>query len=156
VGRLLERLQGLALRLEVLLQTQALASAAGIELLLELFDSLISYRARYQRHEDLLALTDMLVLDAANPRAFAGVLRRLRTELGKLSEIDDNSLQPLLALLPAQGSGLSLEALRDADDSQVASLLHGLAVELGQAAGTLAERIGERYFTLAHGLDRRV
>ena len=60
------------------------ASAAGIELLLELFDSVITFRARYQRHEDLLALTDLLVLDSANPRALAGVLRRLRTELRKL------------------------------------------------------------------------
>ena len=49
-------------------------------MLLELFDSLITFRARYQRHEDLLALADMLVLDATNPRAFAGVLRRLRTD----------------------------------------------------------------------------
>jgi hypothetical protein len=83
VGRLLERLIGLATRCR-LRRSRALGSAAGIELLLELFDSAITFRARYQRHEDLLALTDLLVLDSANPRAFAGVLRRLRTELGKL------------------------------------------------------------------------
>ena len=51
--------------------TSALDSAAGIDLLLELFDSAITFRARYQRHEDLLALTDLLVLDSSNPRAFA-------------------------------------------------------------------------------------
>jgi uncharacterized alpha-E superfamily protein len=45
------------------------AARAGIELLLELFDSAITFRARYQRHDDLLALTDLLVLDSANPRA---------------------------------------------------------------------------------------
>ena len=74
VGRLVERLIGLTTRLQAFLQTQALGGAGGLELLLELFDSVITFRARYQRHDDLLALTDMLVLDSANPRAYAGVL----------------------------------------------------------------------------------
>ena len=65
-----------------------------------LFDSAITFRARYQRHEDLLALTDLLVLDSSNPRAFAGVLRRLRTELTKLPGSEASHL-PLLAQLPA-------------------------------------------------------
>ena len=106
VGRLLERLIGLALRLRAFVDAQALASVAGIDLVLELFDSLITFRARYQRHEDLLALADLLVLDSANPRAFAGVLRRLRTEIGKLPG-QPESLQPLLAMLPAEGAGLT-------------------------------------------------
>ena len=155
VGRLLERLQGVALRMEVFVEEQALATVTGIELLLELFDSLITFRARYQRHEDLLALTDLLVLDSANPRAFAGVLRRLRTELSKLPGLPE-SLQPFLALLPAEGAGLTLESLRDADDAALAERLVSLAADLGAASSALAERIGERYFTLAQGVDQRV
>ena len=84
LGRLLERLVGLTQSLEVFLATGALASTAGVSHLLELFDSTITFRSRYQGHEDLLALADLLVLDDTNPRAFAGVLRRLRTELSKL------------------------------------------------------------------------
>ncbi len=155
VGRLLERLQGVALRLEVFVQEQALTTVPGIEVLLDLFDSLITFRARYQRHEDLLALTDLLVLDSANPRAFAGVLRRLRTELSKLPG-DADSLRPFLALLPEQGAGLTLESLRDADDADLSQRLESLAADLGAAAAALAERIGERYFTLAQGVDQRV
>jgi uncharacterized circularly permuted ATP-grasp superfamily protein/uncharacterized alpha-E superfamily protein len=155
VGRLIERLQGLSLRLEVFVQAGALAHVNGVDLLLELFDSLITFRARYQRHEDLLAVTDLLVLDSANPRAFAGVLRRLRTELTKLPGPAEG-LQPLLSLLPTEGAGLTLESLRDVDDERLALRLKALALELGVAAGTLADRIGTRYFTLAHGLDQRV
>jgi uncharacterized alpha-E superfamily protein len=155
VGRLLERLAGVATRLEIFLQAHALTSVTDIELLLELFDSVITFRARYQRHEDLLALADLLVLDGDNPRAFAGVLRRLRTEIGKLPG-DPETLQPLLAMLPAQGVGLTLESLRGADDAAIARALKLLAAELAGAAATLAERIGERYFTLAHGVDQRV
>jgi uncharacterized circularly permuted ATP-grasp superfamily protein/uncharacterized alpha-E superfamily protein len=155
VGRLIERLQGVALRLELFLRAGALNTVNGVELLLELFDSTITFRARYQRHEDLLAIADLLVLDATNPRAFAGVLRRLRTELSKLPGAPD-SHQPLLALLPAHGAGLTLEELRDHDDAQIAERLLMLAVQLGSAAAQLADRVGERYFTLAHGMDQRV
>ena len=54
-----------------LLEHGALAQGTGVEVLLELFDSTITFRARYQRHQELLALADLLVLDDANPRAFA-------------------------------------------------------------------------------------
>jgi uncharacterized circularly permuted ATP-grasp superfamily protein/uncharacterized alpha-E superfamily protein len=152
VGRLLERLIGITTRLQVFLDSGALQSAAGVDLLLELFDSAITFRARYQRHEDLLAITDMLVLDDTNPRAFAGVLRRLRTELGKLPGAPE-SLQPLLARLPAEGTGLRLDDLRGASEAQIAQALQALAARLQTMALDLADEIGHRYFTLAAGQD---
>jgi uncharacterized circularly permuted ATP-grasp superfamily protein/uncharacterized alpha-E superfamily protein len=155
VGRLLERLIGVAARFQAFLDAEALASVAGIDLLLELFDSVITFRARYQRHEDLLALADLLVLDSANPRAFAGVLRRLRTEIGKLPG-DDEGRRELLAMLPAEGAGLTLESLRGADDAAIAQALRSLALSLGRRATALADRVGELFFTLAQGVDQRV
>jgi uncharacterized alpha-E superfamily protein len=155
VGRLLERLIGVSTQLQAFVDAQALGHLAGIDVLLELFDSVITFRARYQRHEDLLALADLLVLDSANPRAFAGVLRRLRTEIGKLPG-QPEALQPLLSLLPAEGAGLTLEDLRDADDAAIAQALQALSVTLSGRASALAERVSERFFTLAHGADQRV
>ncbi len=155
VGRLLERLIGVCTRLQAFLEAEALQSPAGIELLLELFDSVITFRARYQRHDDLLALADVLVLDSTNPRAYAGVLRRLRTEIGKLPGRPE-TLQPLLALLPASDAGLTLEALRGADDAAIAEALRALSARLASNAAVLADRVGERFFTLAHGTDRSV
>ena len=161
VGRLIERLQGVALRLELFLQVQpgqgqALGSVAGVELLVELLDSLITFRARYQRHEDLLALADLLVLDPTNPRSLAGVLRRLRLEIDKLPGTSA-SLHELRALLPAQGAGLTLEQMHGgANDGALARQLHSLAQQLGSRAGELAERVSGHYFTPAHGLDQRV
>ncbi len=155
VGRLLERLIGLTARLEAFLSADALGSAPGMDLMLELFDSVITFRARYQRHEDLLALTDLLVLDSANPRSLAGVLRRLRTELTKLPGTEA-SLAPLLERLPAVGPGLTLESLRGADDAELLQRLRELAGQLSSSAGALASDIGERYFNLAQGQDQRV
>lgn len=155
VGRLLERLIGLTARFQAFLDTGALGSAAGVDLLLDLFDSAITFRARYQRHEDLLAITDLLVLDASNPRAYGGVLRRLRTELRKLPG-DAASLEPFLARLPAEGAGLTLDELRDADNARIAAALGTLTARLSAAASALAEDIGHRYFALAHGQEQRV
>jgi len=159
VGRLLERLIGVTLRLRVFIESRALGSGFGsvesIELLLELFDSLITFRARYQRHEDLLAVADLLVLDSANPRAFAGVLRRLRTEIVKLPG-EPEVQQALLALLPAEGIGLTLESLRGADDAAIARALRAVATCLGQTASVMADRVSERFFTLAQGVDQSV
>jgi uncharacterized alpha-E superfamily protein len=154
VGRLLERLIGITERFEEFLETGALGSAAGVDLLLDLFDSAITFRARYQRHEDLLALTDVLVLDSANPRAFAGVLRRLRTEIGKLPGTPE-SLAPLLARLPSDGAGVTLESLRGASEAQIGASLHAMSVELHAAATALADDVGQRYFTLADGVNRQ-
>jgi uncharacterized circularly permuted ATP-grasp superfamily protein/uncharacterized alpha-E superfamily protein len=155
VGRLIERLIGLTARLQAFLDADALGSAAGVDLLLELFDSAITFRARYQRHEDLLAITDLLVLDSSNPRAYGGVLRRLRTELKKLPG-PEASLEPFLALLPAEGAGMTLESLRGADNAAIAQALAGLTAMLADAATELAEQIGNRYFALAQGQEQRV
>ena len=163
VGRLLERLIGLGARLAAFVDGPpagptaqgALGTAAGIELLLDLFDSVITFRARYQQHEDLLALTDVLVLDSSNPRALAGVLRRLRTELCKLPGTTA-SLAPLLAALPLEGTGLTLDALRGADDTQLAQTLHSLGLRMAATAAELAEAVSSRYFTLADGPEQRV
>ncbi|MBL8362515.1 MAG: circularly permuted type 2 ATP-grasp protein [Rubrivivax sp.] len=155
VGRLIERLIGLAQRLEVFETTGALASPAGTDVLLDLFDSTITFRARYQRREDLLAIIDLLVLDTNNPRAFGGVLRRLRTELSKLPGTREQ-IDALQALLPREGAGLALESLRGLDDAAVSARLLALARHLAASAMQLSDRIGERYFTLAHGLVQAV
>ena len=153
VGRLLERLVGLTQCLDDFLEAGALGGADGVEALLDLFDSTITYRARYQRHEDLLALVDLLVLDDTNPRAFAGVLRRLRTELSKLPG-SKQVLAPMQSWLPRAGVGFALRDLRDLDDAGLVKILLEVARRLNRMALSLGEEIGHRYFALADGPDQ--
>ena len=155
VGRLLERLIGLANCCAAFIEAQALARVAGIDLLLELFDSAITFRARYQRHEDLLALADLLVLDSSNPRSFAGVLRRLRTELSKLPG-SGSFRKSLLDRLPPEGAGLTLESLRGADDGQIAQRWLALSHELAATAAQMSNTMATRYFALADGAEQMV
>ncbi|MBL8326039.1 MAG: circularly permuted type 2 ATP-grasp protein, partial [Rubrivivax sp.] len=156
VGRLVERLSGVATRWRCFLAAQALGRAAGVELLLELCDSLITFRARYQHHEDLLPLTEVLVLDSTNPRSVAGVLRRLRTELGKLPGSGAGGAQPLLSMLPAEGAGITLDDLRGLGEAALAARLLALSDGLVAAAAALADDVGARYFSLARGEDRPI
>jgi uncharacterized alpha-E superfamily protein len=113
-----------------------------------LFDSSITFRARYQRHEDLLALVDVLVLDDTNPRAFAGTLRRLRTELGKLPG-PAAWRDEMAALLPTHGAGLGLDDLRAAGAGAAQPLLAALSLRLADGAAQLSDLIGQRYFAHA-------
>jgi uncharacterized alpha-E superfamily protein len=151
-GRLAERLIGLAGTIAAFEAPGALGSAPGMALLLELFDSTITFRARWQRHEDLLALIDLLVLDGTNPRALAGVLRRLRTELRKLPG-GDAQTDVLLALLPAAGAGIELQALRGLDDALLQRLLGDRAERLMGSGLELADVLGHQYFAHAAGGD---
>jgi uncharacterized circularly permuted ATP-grasp superfamily protein/uncharacterized alpha-E superfamily protein len=150
VGRLIERLAGMGASLEALVDAVGPrgGSSAATELLLDLFDSAITFRSRYQHHEDLLALADLLVFDDTNPRAFAGTLRRLRTELGKLP-----SPEGLRELLPAVGAGIELGALRGADDAALRLQLGTTAESLQATAAALSDAVGQRYFAHADGAE---
>jgi uncharacterized alpha-E superfamily protein len=148
VGRLLERLIGLSAQLGGFVETGALGQATGMEMMLELFDSAITFRARYQRREDLLALTDLLVLDSANPRSLAGVLRRLRTELRKLPGGND-FIDTLLRRLPPDGAGVQLDDLRGADETQVLHVLGEVSAQLQASGAGLADDLGHRFFAHA-------
>lgn len=148
VGRFVERLVAAGGQLEALLQGAALGSGAGVDLLLELFDSTITFRARFQRHTDLIALADLLVLDDANPRAFACVLRRLRTELRKLP---GGAHEALLEHLPHEGAGLTLDDLAELDEAGLRTRLLALAQRLRTAGTRLSDEIGARFFAHADG-----
>jgi uncharacterized alpha-E superfamily protein len=150
VGRLLERLSGMAGVLARLLPAidPRGGSAVATALLLDLFDSGITFRARYQRHEDLLALVDLLVLDDTNPRAFAGTLRRLRTELGKLPGATEWR-DAMRELLPRAGGGLTIDDIRGLSGVATRERVATLASALAAQAATLSDLIGQRYFSHA-------
>lgn len=68
-GRLLERMINQSQMITQFFDSAAVYTEQGFDSLLTLFDSAITYRTRYQRQQDILALLDLLVLDKTNPRA---------------------------------------------------------------------------------------
>jgi uncharacterized circularly permuted ATP-grasp superfamily protein/uncharacterized alpha-E superfamily protein len=151
VGRLIERLSGYAIFMQAFVGQSAWRSPAGFDLLLMLFDSKITFRARFQRRLEWPALVATLVTDEANPRALACVLRRLRTELAKLPD-QAGPLTGLLDLLPQEGVGVPLEELVRAGDGEKAVL--ALSQRLAEAAWRLSDELGLRYFAHAEPAEQ--
>lgn len=153
VGRLIERLVGYTGFLRAFWQHHALDQAQGFDQLLDLFDSAITFRARFQRRLEVPALLALLVHDESNPRALACVLRRLRTELGKLP--DRTGLHDdLVALLPHQGVGVELQALCDPIEGHARVL--ALCDRLLDAGWRLSDEIARQYFVHAEPNDSMV
>ncbi len=146
VGRLTERLTGYAQFLATLVEHHVAHSPQGFDLLLMLFDSAITFRARFQRRLEWPALVATLVSDESNPRALACMLRRLRTELAKLPE-QAGPLSGLLDLLPIEGVGVELAAMVQPRRGE--EVIVALANRLVDAGWRLSDELGHRYFAHA-------
>lgn len=153
VGRLVERLAGYAVFLQAFCEHGALQHPQGYDQLLDLFDSAITFRARFQRRLELPALLALLVMDDGNPRALACVLRRLRTELAKLPE-RGSSQADLLALLPRESVGNTLDEL--CDPTLGPARLLALCTRLSDASWRLSDEVARLYFVHAETQDAMV
>jgi uncharacterized alpha-E superfamily protein len=152
IGRHVERLSTLATAMARALSTQALHTEGGLRAVLSLFDSTITYQARFQQRRDLGAVLELLVQDGDNPRSLAWVTQTLRWRLDRLQA--GRSPEPLSALLPdpAQWSLGSLCNVR-ADQKHDEAALQAQCSALAQAAWTLSDQIGRRCFS--HAVDGR-
>jgi hypothetical protein len=81
------------------------------------------------------------------------VLRRLRTECAKLPGTPA-AVDGLLARLPREGTGLSLDELRTLPEAALRERLAALALALAEAGAALSDDIGSRYFAHAEGSDQ--
>ena len=153
VGRLIERLVNHATVLQAFWAHRALAHPDGFDRLLELFDSTITFRARFQRRLEMPAVLALLVMDESNPRALACILRRLRTELGKLP-LKTGESNDWLALLPTEGVGQPLSVLTDPVSGPAA--MEKLLESLVSLGWRLSDEVGRRYFVHAEPTDSMV
>ncbi len=152
LGRRIERLQFLADSLAVFLRGAAVRDQAALEWMLELGNSIITYRSRYLAAPQLIAVLDLLLLDSQNPHSLAFQLVELERSLALLDERfavpHDNPLQALSVQLKAVDLG-SLDEQALFGDVGVRAVLVGLA-DLLQAisagAGQLSDRLALRHF----------
>jgi len=146
IGRQIERLLTLAAGLQVLFETQQALTEEGFELLVQLADSVITYRARHQRWQHPVALVELLVRDPANPRSLACVVRALRHELAQLPAPHG---EELLARLPPTDQWPSIETLAAAGADGYLHALLELVEALAAGGMALSEAIGSRFFSHA-------
>ena len=109
IGRRLERLQFLSSSLAAFLRGEAVFDQAGLEWLLELGNSSITYRSRYLAVAQLIPVLDLLLLDEQNPHA---VLFQLKLVARTLKRLNDDFGAPRETALPELATRLSRFDLR--------------------------------------------
>jgi uncharacterized alpha-E superfamily protein len=182
IGRQIERLSAMAGLLGALFRRNAVLGDSGFNMLLDLFDSKITYRAYYPGRQEVPALLNLLVQEPANPRSLACVLNVLRKEVARLPDTVAGPAADLVRLLPENGVGASLADLCRQSQNQTQSQGMGqsqsqtqtqqsqtqtqtqtqgqyadvlaLSAQLEDAASALSNAISLRYFSHAAGHDQ--
>jgi uncharacterized alpha-E superfamily protein len=160
IGRRLERLSFLAQTVAHFLSMPASRGPGSLEWLLELTDSIITYRSRYSRLPELLPVIDLLVFDDSNPHGvifqasvLTRYLERMARELGADFEGDlAGALARLRAFNLEKLEHLQFSNYRECEPcEELAVLLR----ELDQAAVQLSDWLGMRYFTHVGDVSRQ-
>ena len=160
IGRRLERLSFLTQAIANFLRMPSTRGAGCLESLLELTDSIITYRSRYSRSPELLPILDLLVFDDSNPhgvvfqaRVLAHYLDRMARELGESNEGElAEALGQLQRFDLGKFENLQFSACHQcASCEEMALLLDGLSL----AAVKLANWLGMRYFTHVGDVSRQ-
>jgi uncharacterized circularly permuted ATP-grasp superfamily protein/uncharacterized alpha-E superfamily protein len=125
---------------------EAGAPDGGLDVLLELADSQISYRQRYVMVAALAPVVDLVMLDPNNPRSVVFQLDRIETHLGALPRSNSNG-----RLSPVQQIAASIATqLRTADAAKIDV---ALIVELEGALMKLSDAISSAYLTSSERSD---
>ena len=155
VGRQVERLNTLCDALAHGLELGLADTDEGFVLLLGLFDSVITYRARFQGRREMLPMLDLLVFDTDSTRALAWVVRTLRDRLRKLARHDGAWAYEVTDTLPAPETWSIDEMARVGPDGRPDAVIAALQ-RMAQAVYELSDAIGNHLFAHVAGPDRSV
>jgi len=118
LGRHLERLTSITTTIREVGLSESTEDPALLEWLLELSDSIITYRARYMGRAEWLAVADLLLFDPSNPRSAVFQLAKLSKHILLLPEGDLGGLVSALDRLSLRRTAGSATAeLFPLDDS---------------------------------------
>jgi uncharacterized alpha-E superfamily protein len=155
VGRQIERLDFLAHALALGFELGLHKSEDGFTLLLGLFDSTMTYRAKFQARREVPPLLHLLVYDTDNPRSLSWVARTMRDRFLKLARheadwaLETVGSQPRLEDWP-------LERVCEPDEQGGYTELVALLRDCSEQALNLSVAIGRRLFSHVGGVDRQV
>jgi uncharacterized circularly permuted ATP-grasp superfamily protein/uncharacterized alpha-E superfamily protein len=157
VGRHIERVAAMTSLLRVIAEHGQLATPAGFDLLLQLFDSTLTYRSLYPGRFEVPALLDLLVIEPTNPRGIYGVYERLRKKLDEIA-LAAGSVRhrPFAELMPPASSLPSLESLCEVDENGAYRHLMAVCDQIGGFVGAAAHEISARYFSHASTVTSQV
>ncbi|WAH58258.1 circularly permuted type 2 ATP-grasp protein [Pseudomonas silvicola] len=160
IGRRIERLQFLSTSLAGFLRGVGTADQAGLEWLLELGNSSITYRSRYLAVPQLIPVLDLLLLDDQNPHAVLFQLKQVNRALRRLNDEFAVPRERGLAMLIERLSAFDLGSLENPlfGAPSVQAVLDGLAdllQTIAEASGQVSDRLALRHFAHVDDVSQR-
>ena len=151
-GRRVERAHAILEQLGQLLeqppgQVQQGHVEAGLQLALELRDSVITYRGRYLAVMQAAPALDLILADEGNPRGLAFQLLAMRDLLRQITEEGDSMLASVDRAL-RDAREIVADVLAAPNQMQAAARLPERLSVLELAIESVADRVSRRYFTL--------
>ncbi len=143
LGRRIERLQ---FQIQALMEAINMPEAANPEWLLEVSDSIMTYRSRYMARPEWLAVLDLLIADESNPRGLAFQTSSIGNYLKQIGTL----LGPIQGAADFEAQHQSLRAL-DAERTfrPDSALLRETLQRLHDASGVLANQLSLQFFSHA-------
>lgn len=148
LGRRVERAQAVAAQVATALDQPPSRIEAGLRLVLELCDSVITYRSRYLTMLQPAPVLDLVLADEGNPRGLAFQLEAMWHHLTSVAGHIEGGLAATAAALLAD-SGVLVQRVTDAADQAVeAARLPPDLREIEAGIGALSDNVTRRYFAL--------
>lgn len=159
MGRRLERLRAMIQSVQQLAVRGEPQDDGALELLLELADSTMTYRGRYQAAPQLPAVLDLLLCDESNPRSAVFQVMRLADHIADLPTAEDEGiLTPDERLVTRLSSELRLadpvELGADVSRFDARVELDRLTRRIDRDVHQLSDLIADRFFS--HASPKRV
>ena len=149
IGRRIERLQFMS---SVIQHALAMPSSGRLEWLLELGDSIITYRSRYMAQPEWLPALDLLLLDGSNPRSVIYQLVGLHGSMIKVAALHGECGQELIA--PLLNELRALDPSRDLNPG--GERLLGLMRNIYAMSYQLSERLNTQFFSYTGTLNDKI
>ncbi|MDB5869498.1 MAG: hypothetical protein JWP96_1830 [Polaromonas sp.] len=140
LGRRLERLQ---FQSTVLQRALGMEASGSLDWLLEMSDSIVTYRTRYRTQSEWLPVLDLLLLDESNPRSVLFQLNGILKSLKKLALTYGASGQERLLPLKVELLGLVPETDLYCGNARLINLLYRIKA----ASEAISEEISVQFFS---------
>ena len=149
LGRRVERAQAIAARgRRSRWISRRRASKSGLRLVLELCDSVITYRSRYLTVLQPAPVLDLVLADEGNPRGLAFQLEAMWHHLTNVAGHTEGGLATEAAALLAETGVLVRRVADAADQAAEAARLPPDLREIEAGIGALSDGLTRRYFAL--------
>ena len=148
LGRRLERAQAVLAEIGLVLEQPPARIEAGLRLVLELCDSVITYRNRYLAVLQPAPVLDLVLADPSNPRGLAFQMAAIGEALAGIAGSAEDTLIEQAGDLAQAAAAVVDDVLAAADQAQAASELPPRLAAMADALGELSNAVFRRYFAL--------